>query len=166
MNYTNFINTLSYDKLLNIAYNIRDWSYENNLLYLLFGIVIIQELIYKNKLNKVLEQLTTKISKEIYIDLYSDDEDYEEEEEEKDDDDDDYDYEEDEDYEYEEDEDEDDDEYEEYNEEDDIKLICDNNIKNLKKRIKKLEKKFSKLKNLVDNIIIDKEENFIDISQN
>ena len=179
MNYTNLLYGLNYDNLSIAANNIKDWSYENKFLYLLFGIVVLQELIYKNKLNKVLEQLASKVSKDIYIDLYSDSEDeeyydyYEEDEEDKEDDDYEEEDEEDEDYEEEDDEEEEEDEdYEEEEEEeeeedededkdndyDDIKLIYENNIKNMTERIKKLEKKCSDLENLVDTIIVDKEE--------
>jgi len=188
MNYTNFLYGLNYDELFTTANNIKEWSCENKFLYLLFGIVVLQELVYKNKLNKVLEQLASKVNKDIYIDLYSDYEDADEEDEEEeedndeeddDEDDDDYeedddDYEEDDDDDYEEEDEEDDEDYEEddveeYNEEDykdDIKLIYENNIKNMSERIKKLEKKCSDLENLVDTIIVDKEEeNFIDAKE-
>jgi len=119
-----------------------------------------------------LEQLASKVSKDIYIDLYSDsedeeyydyyeedkeDEDYEEEEEEEEEDYEEEEEEEEEDYEEEEEEDEDEDEDED-NDYDDIKLIYENNIKNMTERIKKLEKKCSDLENLVDTIIVDKEE--------
>jgi len=172
MNYTNLLYGLNYDNLSIAANNVKDWSYENKFLYLLFGIVVLQELIYKNKLNKVLEQLASKVSKDIYIDLYSDsedeeyydyyeedkeDEDYEEEEEEEEEDYEEEEEEEEEDYEEEEEEDEDEDEDED-NDYDDIKLIYENNIKNMTERIKKLEKKCSDLENLVDTIIVDKEE--------
>ena len=165
MNYTNLLYGLNYDNLSIAANNIKDWSYENKFLYLLFGIVVLQELIYKNKLNKVLEQLASKVSKDIYIDLYSDSEDeeyydyYEEDEEDKEDDDYEEEDEEDEDYEEEDDEEEEEEEDEdEDNDYDDIKLIYENNIKNMTERIKKLEKKCSDLENLVDTIIVDKEE--------
>jgi hypothetical protein len=187
MNYTNFLYGLNYDELFTTANNIKEWSCENKFLYLLFGIVVLQELVYKNKLNKVLEQLTSKVSKDIYIDLYSDyedadeeedededDDDYYEEEDEEDDEDEDDDEDDDDDYEEEEEDEEDDEDYEEddveeYNEEDykdDIKLIYENNIKNMSERIKKLEKKCSDLENLVETIIVDKEEeNFIDAKE-
>ena len=120
MNYTNFLYGLNYDELFTSANNIKEWSCENKFLYLLFGIVVLQELVYKNKLNKVLEQLTSKVSKDIYIDLYSDYEDADDDEEEdddEDDEDDDDDDDDDEDYE-EEDDDDDDEDYEEEDEED------------------------------------------------